>query len=87
MISGRPPGGYRDASDLRQTMGAMDDEKFARLIEGLQLNGDHFLLQLETDLDGQVFRSQYRVQAQGVVKWHSRVPAQQMVVREREVGM
>lgn len=87
LISARPPGGYKDASELRQAMGAMDDEGFARLIEGLQLNGDHFLLQMETTLDGQVFRSQYRVEALGVVKWHSRVPAQQMVVRERRVGM
>jgi general secretion pathway protein K len=87
LISSRPPGGYKDAGELRQAMGAMDDDSFARLTEGLQLNGDHFLLQLETDLDGQIFRSQYRVEALGVVKWHSRVPAQQMVVREREVGM
>lgn len=87
LISGRPAGGYQDPSDLRQAMGAMDDEAFAELSEGLQLNGDHFLLQLEIELDGQVFRSQYRVQAQGVVKWHSRVPAQGMVVRERQVGM
>jgi general secretion pathway protein K len=87
LISARPPGGYKDASELRQAMGAMDDEGFARLIEGLQLNGDHFLLQMETTLDGQVFRSQYRVEALGVVKWHSRVPAQQVVVRDRRVGM
>lgn len=87
LISSRPPEGYKDAGDLRQAMGAMDDDSFARLTEGLQLNGDHFLLQLETNLDGQLFRSQYRVEALGVVKWHSRVPAQQMVVREREVGM
>lgn len=87
LISGRPPGGYKDASELRQAMGAMEDEMFAQLIEGLLLNGDHFLVQLETELDGQMFRSQYRVEAQGVVKWHSRVPAQEMVVRERQVGM
>ena len=87
MISARPPGGYKDASDLRQAMGAMDDEAFARLVEGLQLNGDHFVLEVETRLDGQMLRSQYRVEALGVVKWHSRVPAQQMVVRERQVGM
>lgn len=87
MISARPPGGYKDASELRQAMGAMDDEAFAQLVEGLQLNGDHFLLQVETELDGQTFRSQYRVEALGVVKWHSRVPAQGMVVRERQVGM
>ncbi|WP_434679859.1 type II secretion system minor pseudopilin GspK [Pseudomonas sp. R1-18] len=87
LISGRPPGGYKDASELRQAMGAMEDELFAQLTEGLLLNGDHFLVQLETELDGQMFRSQYRVEAQGVVKWHSRVPAQEMVVRERQVGM
>ncbi|GAB7528588.1 hypothetical protein PS3A_09970 [Pseudomonas sp. 3A(2025)] len=87
LITGRPPGGYKDASDLRSAMGAMDDEAFARLSEGLLLNGDHFLLQIETTLDGQAFRSQYRVQARGVVKWHARVPAQQMVVRGREVGL
>lgn len=86
LITGRPPGGYKDASDLRSAMGALDDEAFARLSEGLLLNGDHFLLQIETTLDGQAFRSQYRVQARGVVKWHARVPAQQMVVRERQVG-
>ncbi|MBD8577420.1 type II secretion system minor pseudopilin GspK [Pseudomonas syringae] len=85
LLTGRPPGGYKDASDLRSAMGAMDDEAFARLSEGLLLNGDHFLLQIETTLDGQAFRSQYRVQARGVVKWHSRVPAQQMVVRGREI--
>lgn len=86
LITGRPPGGYKDASDLRSAMGALDDEAFVRLSEGLLLNGDHFLLQIETTLDGQAFRSQYRVQARGVVKWHARVPAQQMVVRERQVG-
>lgn len=86
LITGRPPGGYKDASDLRSAVGALDDEAFARLSEGLLLNGDHFLLQIETTLDGQAFRSQYRVQARGVVKWHARVPAQQMVVRERQVG-
>jgi general secretion pathway protein K len=84
LISSRPAGGYRDADDLRQAMGAMDDEAFAQLSEGLQLNGEHFLLKLEVELDGQVFRSQYRVEAQGVVKWHSRVPAQDMRVRLRE---
>lgn len=87
LITGRPPGGYKDASDLRSAMGAMDDDAFARLSEGLLLNGDHFLLQIETTLDGQAFRSQYRMQARGVVKWHARVPAQQMVVRERQVGV
>jgi general secretion pathway protein K len=87
LISARPQGGYKDASELRQAMGAMDDEAFARLVEGLQLNGDHFLLHVETRLDDQVFHSQYRVEALGVVKWHSRVPAQQMVIRERQVGM
>ncbi|MBX8545017.1 type II secretion system minor pseudopilin GspK [Pseudomonas cichorii] len=86
LISGRPAGGYLDASALRQAMGAMDDEAFARLSEGLQLNGDHFLLQIEVELDGQKFHSQYRAEALGIVKWHSRVPAQEMVVRERKVG-
>ncbi|MCQ9425850.1 type II secretion system minor pseudopilin GspK [Pseudomonas sp. LJDD11] len=85
LITGRPASGYKDASDLRQVMGAMDDDAFARLSEGLLLNGDHFLLQIDTRLDGQLFSSQYRVQARGVVKWHGRVPAQQMVVRGREV--
>lgn len=84
LVSGRPASGYRDASDLRQALGAVDDQTFERLSERLQLNGDHFLLQLEIDLDGQVFRSQYRVEAQGVVKWHSQVPAQAMLVRSRE---
>lgn len=86
LISARPAGGYQDASELRQAMGAMDDEAFAQLIERLQLNGDHFLLELTTELDGQTFRSRYRVEALGVVKWHSRVPAQAMVIREREVA-
>lgn len=31
--------------------------------EGLLLNGDHFLLQIDTRLDGQLFSSQYRVLA------------------------
>lgn len=87
LITARPAGGYKDASDLRQAFGTVDDATFARLSEGLLLNGDHFLLQIETRLDDQVFRSQYRVQARGVVKWHSRVPAQQMRVWGREVGM
>jgi general secretion pathway protein K len=86
LISARPAGGYADASALRQAMGAMDDEAFAQLSEGLQLNSDHFLLQLEVRLDDQVFRSQYRIEALGVVKWHSRVPAQAIVIRERQVG-
>lgn len=86
LISGRPASGYKDAGELRQAMGAMDDDAFNRLSEGLQLNSDHFLLKLQTELDGQVFRSQYRVEALGVVKWFSRVPAQAMIIREREVG-
>ncbi len=86
LISGRPAGGYLDASALRQAMGAMDDEAFDRLSEGLLLNGDHFLLQIEVELDGQTFHSQYRAEALGIVKWHSRVPAQEMVVRERKAG-
>lgn len=84
LISGRPAGGYRDASDLRQALGAVDDELFERVSEGLQLNGDHFLLLLDIDLDGQMFRSQYRIEAQGVVKWFSRVPAQGLLIRSRE---
>ena len=84
LVSARPAGGYRDAGELRQALGAMDDAMFERLSEGLQLNGDHFLLQLDIDLDGQRFRSQYRVEAQGVVKWHARVPAQGMLLRSRE---
>lgn len=84
LITARPAGGYRDAGDLRQALGAMDDEAFERISQGLQLNGDHFLLQLDIDLDGRRFRSQYRVEARGVVKWHSRVPAQGMLLRARE---
>lgn len=86
LISARPAGGYSDAIGLREAMGAMDDEAFARLSEGLQLNSDQFLLQLEVRLDDQIFRSQYRIEALGVVKWHSRVPAQAIVIRERQVG-
>lgn len=84
LVSARPAGGYRDAGELRQALGAMDDAMFERLSEGLQLNGDHFLLLLDIDLDGQRFRSQCRVEAQGVVKWHARVPAQGMLLRSRE---
>ncbi|MFO2466583.1 type II secretion system minor pseudopilin GspK [Pseudomonas sp. 15FMM2] len=84
LVSARPVGGYRDANDLRQALGALDDAMFERLSEGLQLNGDHFLLQLDIDLDGQRFGSQYQVEALGVVKWHAGVPAQGMLLRSRE---
>lgn len=84
IVSNRPPSGYVDASALRQALGAVDDETFTRLSEGLLLNSGHFLLQLSFEEAGQVVRSQFQVEALGVVQWHARVPAQQVRVRARE---
>ncbi|WP_325100997.1 MULTISPECIES: type II secretion system minor pseudopilin GspK [unclassified Pseudomonas] len=84
IISNRPSSGYGDAAALRQALGAVDDETFARLSEGLLLNSGHFLLQLSFEEDGLVMRSQYQIEALGVVQWHARVPAQQVRVKGRE---
>lgn len=85
VISGRPAAGYVDAGALRQALGAVDDETFARLSEGLLLNSGHFVLQLSFEQEGRRMRSQFQVEALGVVQWHARVPAQQVRVRGREV--
>jgi general secretion pathway protein K len=84
IISGRPAAGYVDAAALRQALGAVDDETFARLSEGLLLNSGHFLLQLSFEEEGRTLRSQFQIEALGVVQWHARVPAQQVRVRGRE---
>lgn len=84
IISARPLDGYRDAGALRQALGALDDETFQRLSEGLLLNSRFFLVQLEFEQDARVQRTQYQVQAGGVVQWHARVPAQQVWVTRRE---
>jgi general secretion pathway protein K len=84
MISARPARGYREPSDLRQALGAVDDATFNKLSEGLLLNSEHFLLRLNIDLDGQAFTSQYQVEGKGVVQWHSLVPVQQVLFRTRE---
>ncbi|HDS1772576.1 MULTISPECIES: type II secretion system minor pseudopilin GspK [Pseudomonas] len=84
IISGRPASGYVDAAALRQALGAVDDETFERLSEGLLLNSGHFLLQLSFEEEGRVMRSEFQVEALGVVQWHARVPAQQVRVRSRE---
>ncbi|WP_307942583.1 type II secretion system minor pseudopilin GspK [Pseudomonas mosselii] len=84
IISGRPAAGYVDAAALRQALGAVDDETFARLSEGLLLNSGHFVLQLSFEEEGRTLRSQFQIEALGVVQWHARVPAQQVRVRERE---
>lgn len=62
----------------------MDDETFERLSEGLLLNSGHYLLQLSFEEQGRVMRSEFQVEALGVVQWHARVPAQQVRVRSRE---
>ncbi|MCE1100422.1 type II secretion system minor pseudopilin GspK [Pseudomonas asiatica] len=84
IISGRPASGYVDATALRQALGAVDDETFERLSEGLLLNSGYFLLQLSFAEEGRVIRSEFQVEALGVVQWHARVPAQQVRVRSRE---
>ncbi|SMF10871.1 MULTISPECIES: type II secretion system minor pseudopilin GspK [unclassified Pseudomonas] len=84
IISGRPASGYVDAAALRKALGAVDDETFERLSEGLLLNSGHFLLQLSFEEEGRVMRSEFQVEALGVVQWHARVPAQQVRVRSRE---
>lgn len=84
IVSGRPATGYADAADLRQALGAVDDETFERLSEGLLLNSGHYLLQLSFEEEGLSLRSQLQVEALGVVQWHARVPAQQVRVRARE---
>ncbi|MDR6713842.1 general secretion pathway protein K [Pseudomonas hunanensis] len=84
IVSGRPAAGYVDAAALRQALGAVDDETFARLSEGLLLNSGHYLLQLSFEEEGLSLRSQFQVEALGVVQWHARVPAQQVRVRGRE---
>lgn len=84
IITGRPDAGYVDASALRQALGAVDDETFERLSEGLLLNSGHFLLQLSFEEEGRTLRSEFQVEALGVVQWHARVPAQQVRVKSRE---
>lgn len=84
IVSGRPASGYVDASALRQALGAVDDETFERLSAGLMLNSGHFLLQLEFEGEGRQMRSEFEVEALGVVQWHARVPAQQVRVKSRE---
>ncbi|CAM3738837.1 Type II secretion system protein K [Pseudomonas reidholzensis] len=84
IVSGRPAAGYVDAAALRQALGAVDDETFARLSEGLLLNSGHYLLQLSFEEEGVRLRSQFQIEALGVVQWHARVPAQQVRVRSRE---
>ncbi|HBZ94159.1 MULTISPECIES: type II secretion system minor pseudopilin GspK [unclassified Pseudomonas] len=85
ILSGRPAGGYPDASALRQALGAVDDQTFERLSEGLLLNSGNFLLQMSFEQDGQIMRSQFQVQAEGVVQWHAQVPVQRVRVITREV--
>ncbi|WP_177335393.1 type II secretion system protein GspK, partial [Pseudomonas sp. NBRC 111132] len=84
IITGRPASGYADAAALRQALGAVDDETFERLSEGLLLNSGYFLLQLSFEEEGRMMRSEFQVEALGVVQWHARVPAQQVRVRSRE---
>lgn len=83
VVSGRPASGYVDAAALRQALGAVDDETFEWLSEGLLLNSGYFLLQLSFEQEGRTLRSEFQVQAQGVVQWHARVPAQQVRVSSR----
>ncbi|MBA1203684.1 type II secretion system minor pseudopilin GspK [Pseudomonas capeferrum] len=84
IVSGRPASGYEDAGALRQALGAVDDETFERLSEGLLLNSGHFLLQLSFEEQGRTMHSEFQVEALGVVQWHARVPAQQVRVKSRE---
>lgn len=83
IVSGRPTSGYADAAALRQALGAVDDQTFETLSEGLLLNSGHFLLQLSFEEQGRVMRSEFQLEALGVVQWHARVPAQQVRVRSR----
>ncbi|WDY57021.1 type II secretion system minor pseudopilin GspK [Pseudomonas sp. PSKL.D1] len=83
IVTGRPASGYVDAGALRQALGAIDDETFERLSEGLLLNSGYFLLQLSFEEQGRKMRSEFQVEALGVVQWHARVPAQQVRVRSR----
>jgi len=41
-------------------------------------------LQLSFAEEGRVIRSEFQVEALGVVQWHARVPAQQVRVHSRE---
>lgn len=84
IVTGRPAGGYKDAAALRQALGAVDDQTFEKLSEGLLLNSRHFQLQLEFEQDAQVMRSQFQIRALGVVQWHALVPAQRVQVVSRE---
>ncbi|PWB30243.1 general secretion pathway protein GspK [Pseudomonas sp. SDI] len=84
IVTARPAGGYRDAAALRSALGALDDQAFEKLSEGLLLNSRHFLLQLQFEQDQQMLRSQFQVRAQGVVQWHALVPAQRVQVLSRE---
>lgn len=84
LISARPAGGYRDADDLRRHLGALDEATFERLGEGLLLNSDHFLLGIEIRLDEADYRTLHQVEVRGVSRWHSRVPAQQVLFRSRQ---
>ncbi|MNZ86828.1 hypothetical protein D3C78_1056660 [compost metagenome] len=83
IVSGRPASGYVDAAALRQALGAVDDETFERLSEGLLLNSGHFQLQLSFEEQGRTIRSAFELEALGVVQWHARVPAQQVRVKSR----
>lgn len=83
LVTGRPAQGYRQPDDLRAALGAVDDATFDRLSQGLLLNSGHFLVYLDIELQGRVFRSQHVVEARGVVEWHSLVPAQQVLLRQR----
>lgn len=84
LLTARPAGGYRDAEDMRRHLGAMDEDSFRLLTEGLLLSSEHFLLGIEIRLDEVSYRTLHQVEVRGVSRWHSRVAAQQVLFRSRQ---
>ena len=83
LLTARPAGGYRDAEDMRRHLGAMDDDSFRQLSDGLLLSSEHFLLGIEIQLEDVSYRTLHQVEVRGVSRWHSRVAAQQVLFRAR----
>ncbi len=78
LILSRPATGYADAAAVRQVLGGLDPQLMASLLAGLVLNSDLFQLQVEVTLDGESYRFQRLLKAQGVSRWAARVPAQRV---------
>ncbi len=76
LLSASSAGGRRRGTWMRPRCARRwgDDETFERLSEGLLPNSGHFLLQLSFEEEGRVIRSEFQVEALGVVQWHAREP-------------